>query len=798
MQAESTMQASEPAAAAAAAEAVRAEPPQQQQQEQQEAGEHVEPLKPLEPLDALQEQEKRTLLEAYADFWRNTAFSKGYNAPRCSKEDIDALLDEAADYVVRIRGEAPPGGSPLRVPEGSAYEMLWNLDHHPNSAPAAFVLELVRATLSSGGRLQCGLSDADVERRVGQLRGRRALGPTAAETLREARQQCAAALEAIRGAEDAAAAAPGARDGPCHRLYARKILDSARSLAGEVQRLLALGDQRHTRLLRQSAQLSAIASAAAAAAASAASAHQSQQHQQHGGSDSDSDSDSDARMLVDEAPAPQAPAPAPAAAEAPASPADKPPAAADTAPAPGQAAPPPAAAAAPAAPAAPAPAADGVSQGDAAAPAPSAAAPQAEDTAAPMAVDDSTPAPAAAPAIATATAEPPQQQQQQPGEEHEAEEMKVDTATAAPSSSGNAEERKGDKGPEEEKGVVAAAAAAAAAAAPKADETTVLQIRRITEDMGRLRDKISEFANSAELTDLESLTQSNPVDGVKKIERLQKRCREYSEYLMRGLLDLDGVPARTDDARALRKAQVIEVQKLMEGMDAITDRLAEIRGQIQAEADKALEEQQQQRQQEEEEQQQQQQQLQLQLQQQQQESKAAETARRRQEAARAQWAEQRRRLPWDKVRLSPKVNVNQERGSYVITAVVPGLDRETIRVDVTPDGGALLVEGMRQPTAQELDQLERIAQAHPALRRLDRSAAVLQAGAGRYGKFSRQFQLPDDVDVQAISGTYDNGLLKIVLPRLAPRLPVFGGLGPYGAPASAAAPGFFGDRDLWW
>jgi len=37
----------------------------------------------------------------------------------------------------------------------------------------------------------------------------------------------------------------------------------------------------------------------------------------------------------------------------------------------------------------------------------------------------------------------------------------------------------------------------------------------------------------------------------------------------------------------------------------------------------------------------------------------------------------------------------------------------------------------------------------------------------RFGKFSRSYTLPDDADIENIEATSDNGVLEVVIPKLA-------------------------------
>lgn len=91
----------------------------------------------------------------------------------------------------------------------------------------------------------------------------------------------------------------------------------------------------------------------------------------------------------------------------------------------------------------------------------------------------------------------------------------------------------------------------------------------------------------------------------------------------------------------------------------------------------------------------------------------------------------------------PAMNVWTNQEGAVVTAELPGLSPEDIDISVV--GDTLTIRGSRQ--AEELEN----AQYH----RRERN----------YGKFSRTFQLPFQVEAGKVDASFEKGVLYISLPR---------------------------------
>ncbi|KAH3762332.1 Heat shock protein Hsp20 [Pelomyxa schiedti] len=307
----------------------------------------------------------------------------------------------------------------------------------------------------------------------------------------------------------------------------------------------------------------------------------------------------------------------------------------------------------------------------------------------------------------------------------------------------------------------------------------LLEIKKVASNVDTLKPQITELRQNSDLLNLSELSR-NPLEGVKQVEKLQKKSLEYSEYLMRDLLALDGLQS-TEQTRPLRREQVISIQRLMNEMDGVSEKLRELRSQLEKEAEatkKKLEEERQQQQ-----------------------AQQPPTNKTPAENTATTAAS----LPptafkWAELKLKPKMNVREERNSYLIVSSIPGLKKEDISLSLTEDESTLVVEGVRVPTQEEIAQMEKFwASNRPRYNVMSKEAALMHIGAGRFGKFSERFSLPEDVDIKGISASYEGGVLKVAIPKIVRRRPAMSPFGFY--PSNYELPGagnLFGDRDMWW
>lgn len=93
----------------------------------------------------------------------------------------------------------------------------------------------------------------------------------------------------------------------------------------------------------------------------------------------------------------------------------------------------------------------------------------------------------------------------------------------------------------------------------------------------------------------------------------------------------------------------------------------------------------------------------------------------------------------------PTVNIREGEFAYHVDVDLPGVKKEDIKVDLNK--GVLTISGERK-TKEEVKQED------------------YYKIETYFGKFSRSFTLPDNVDIENIEAKSDNGVLEIVIPKL--------------------------------
>lgn len=94
----------------------------------------------------------------------------------------------------------------------------------------------------------------------------------------------------------------------------------------------------------------------------------------------------------------------------------------------------------------------------------------------------------------------------------------------------------------------------------------------------------------------------------------------------------------------------------------------------------------------------------------------------------------------------PAIEIREDKNAMTVTAELPGLTAKD--VDVNVDDGVLTISGEKQEEKKEGAE--------------DSQFYLLER---RYGSFRRSFTLSNAVDVERISADFDNGVLKITLPK---------------------------------
>lgn len=254
---------------------------------------------------------------------------------------------------------------------------------------------------------------------------------------------------------------------------------------------------------------------------------------------------------------------------------------------------------------------------------------------------------------------------------------------------------------------------------------------------------------------------------LRQLERMQQGFRDFGEDLMEGMLVLDGLSGLAEEDRAARKETLAGIQGLLDDIDSAKPRVARLRGELAMELDRMR-----------------------------QDSPVVspepeatpEPAAPTEQASLLAAGRAQRRLPkarvdWSEVGLPVKFSTAEFGREYVLSATLPGLEAQSIRL-VRKRGGTLSVQGLRLPDAMEQKVLEQSLAAHlerlprkqrEQLQQEDVDGLAAQLGRGRFGFLEEEFELPRDVDWQGVECSFEEGVLRVVLPRVAMTARGFGG-----------------------
>lgn len=98
------------------------------------------------------------------------------------------------------------------------------------------------------------------------------------------------------------------------------------------------------------------------------------------------------------------------------------------------------------------------------------------------------------------------------------------------------------------------------------------------------------------------------------------------------------------------------------------------------------------------------------------------------------------------------VDVQEEAGSFVFTADVPGVARSNVKVQARREERELLISGRRDAP----ERPESVKQYRSLVER-------------RFGNFSRTFTLPENALLTGITAKFDNGVLIVTVPKTTPK-----------------------------
>lgn len=99
---------------------------------------------------------------------------------------------------------------------------------------------------------------------------------------------------------------------------------------------------------------------------------------------------------------------------------------------------------------------------------------------------------------------------------------------------------------------------------------------------------------------------------------------------------------------------------------------------------------------------------------------------------------------WGRVMNIPAVNITENKDEFKVALAVPGMKKDDFNIDI--DGNMLTISSQKEETKEEKDK-------------------KFTRKEYNFSSFSRSFTLPDEVNKEKIEAKYEDGVLKISLPR---------------------------------
>lgn len=101
-------------------------------------------------------------------------------------------------------------------------------------------------------------------------------------------------------------------------------------------------------------------------------------------------------------------------------------------------------------------------------------------------------------------------------------------------------------------------------------------------------------------------------------------------------------------------------------------------------------------------------------------------------------------VPTSNTFFRPSVDILEAEGKFEILLSLPGMKKDEIKLDLKND--QLSISGERKQHTEKTE-------------------ATYHLGEIRYGQFSRTFHLPEDVDREAIEAKFEDGILRVSIPK---------------------------------
>jgi HSP20 family protein len=114
---------------------------------------------------------------------------------------------------------------------------------------------------------------------------------------------------------------------------------------------------------------------------------------------------------------------------------------------------------------------------------------------------------------------------------------------------------------------------------------------------------------------------------------------------------------------------------------------------------------------------------------------------------------------------SPRVDIREREGEYLLEAELPGLTEKDVEVNVEKH---ILTISSIQPAAEERAEVKAEEKAEEKKEAFHEQFLVREIGRS---SFHRSFKLPEGVSEEEIKAEFKNGILTLVIPKLPEQQP---------------------------
>jgi len=305
-----------------------------------------------------------------------------------------------------------------------------------------------------------------------------------------------------------------------------------------------------------------------------------------------------------------------------------------------------------------------------------------------------------------------------------------------------------------------------------ADEEGILKIKTLAKEVVGIEEEIQSVSKAAE--SLKELLSQNPDEALQTIQTLKANCVKNSTNLMQDLLKLDELVG-LHSGRELKKKEVTHIQQLMDEVEDIKRSLNNFEIEAQdfrrkkgaSDLEKIAEEELER----------------LEKLETQHATPKENTSGPKQSAPGNSTPNQTASEPstlqlsslepenlrdtWQYLKLYPRIQIDQTRDKYIISANIPGMQQEDIEVAYNPHENTIMIQGVRIPSEEEETNMRKQVRARFRPRNLEEeNELVLRFGAGRFGKFKKEWKLPPRTDASKINGSYKEGILLVQIPKV--------------------------------